>query len=516
MTRARAAWAAGILLILFTGLGRLPLLDPDEGRYARSAQEMIERGDLVVPWFEGRPRLEKPVLFYWLEIAGFGLLGVSEAGARLPSALAAAGTLAWLFAFARKRSGERTALAACAILATTPLFFGLARTATTDMVLAFFVFGATVSLYAGIVEPASPRRHLIVAGVCLGLGMLTKGPVVLVAPVLAIPAAALARKREPITIAGRLVGVAWIMVAVALPWAALLFGRLGWEEVLEIWRREALERYAGGGLDHPESILYFARTAPVTFFPWSAFAPFAAVAGLRRLRWGDGLMPLLLTWSLGGLAFFSLGRGKLDSYLLPLAPAAAYLIALSLEPALRETAVRWATRVLAGLSLLGAAAMLAGLGPSHDPVALPALALVFAGAAGLCALVGFARRAEAAATVLQAGMGAFLLGAVLLVPLPWASERSTRELVREADLARAPGELYVLRVQPPSLGFYANRTATHVPARFMLVRMIEDERPASIVLESRRDDVIKQLLARGFRVSASSGRLVAMRREAVP
>ncbi|HXI03162.1 MAG TPA: glycosyltransferase family 39 protein, partial [Candidatus Saccharimonadales bacterium] len=140
---ARWAVAIGAVALLFTLLGRLPLLDPDEGRYARTSQLMIERGDLVVPWFEGRPRLEKPAFFYWMEAAAFSALGFTETAARLPSAAAAAGTLLWLYLFARRRAGEATALAACAICATTPLFLALGRTATTDMTLTFFVFGAS-------------------------------------------------------------------------------------------------------------------------------------------------------------------------------------------------------------------------------------------------------------------------------------------------------------------------------------------------------------------------------------
>src|SRR5207249_6805182 len=138
----------------------------------------------------------------WCEIAAFRLLGETETAARLPSALAAAGTLLWLYFFARSRLGEKTALVACTVLATTPLFFGMARTTTTDMTLTFFVFGAAASLYAGIVEPAGSNRNLIVGGTCLGLGLLTKGPVALLFPALAVGAAVLARRRAPIAVAG--------------------------------------------------------------------------------------------------------------------------------------------------------------------------------------------------------------------------------------------------------------------------------------------------------------------------
>ena len=135
MTRIQFALIVFLLVLLFAGLGRFPLLDPDEGRYARASQEMMERDDFIVPYFNGEPRLKKPVLLYWLEIGAFLLLGFTETAARLPSALAALGTLIWLFFFARKRAGPQIAFMAVLVLGTTPLFFALARTNTIDMVM---------------------------------------------------------------------------------------------------------------------------------------------------------------------------------------------------------------------------------------------------------------------------------------------------------------------------------------------------------------------------------------------
>lgn len=505
--------AAAALFVFTAGLGRLPLIDPDEGRYARTAQEMIQRGDYVVPHFDGQPRLQKPVLFYWLEAAGFRTLGFTEFAARLPSALAAIGTLLWLFLFVRPRLGEKAALTSCAVLATTPLFFAMARTATTDMTLTFFVLGAAVSLYEGLAEPVRRWRHLIVAGVCLGLGLLTKGPVALLLPFIAVAAALAARKRAPITVAGRAVTVAWIMVAVALPWVALLIHRVGWEHVLEIWRRETLERYAGG-LDHPESPLYFFLTAPLVFFPWSALIPLAALTAWRRMRRGDGLWPFLLTWAVGGFVFFTVGRGKLDSYLLPLTPAFSILVAGCAMPELSPRCARfcvWTALVFAAGILI----------PMHmsshlkeDPFALPAMALFAAAAALLAALLAAASRERAILPVLGTTIAAILVGGALFLPEELADLRSTRALVREADLRDRPEPVYAHRLMRPSLAFYLQRNPIITKARHMLLRTLQDGRPASVLLDEKRGDVVTSLLTRGFRVVARSQGVVVMRRAA--
>src|SRR5437773_2751778 len=79
------ALAAGLY---FFRLGAVPLLGPDEPRYARVAVEMHRSPDKVTPTLQGRPWLEKPVLYYWLAGAAYSAFGETETAARLPSALA--------------------------------------------------------------------------------------------------------------------------------------------------------------------------------------------------------------------------------------------------------------------------------------------------------------------------------------------------------------------------------------------------------------------------------------------
>src|SRR6267143_7272968 len=69
------------------GLGSLPLVGPDEPRYAQVAREMFTRHDLITPTLGGLPWFEKPPLLYWLMIAGYRVLGVSEYAARLGPAI---------------------------------------------------------------------------------------------------------------------------------------------------------------------------------------------------------------------------------------------------------------------------------------------------------------------------------------------------------------------------------------------------------------------------------------------
>src|SRR5262245_14689965 len=140
--RAKREFVALLVLLLvfylqfFHRLGGLGLVGPDEPRYAQVAREMAASGDFVTPKLHGEPWFEKPVLYYWMAASAFKAMGLSELAARLPSALAALlGAFAILLVGSHWIS-RRAGLAAALILASSPMYFSLARAASTDMVLA--------------------------------------------------------------------------------------------------------------------------------------------------------------------------------------------------------------------------------------------------------------------------------------------------------------------------------------------------------------------------------------------
>jgi 4-amino-4-deoxy-L-arabinose transferase-like glycosyltransferase len=97
-----SALAKRVYLLLFAiiiafylfGLGRLPLVGPDEPRYAQVAREMFLSGDFITPRLGGHTWFEKPALLYWMIVASFKTFGVSEWSARLGPALCGVLTIA--------------------------------------------------------------------------------------------------------------------------------------------------------------------------------------------------------------------------------------------------------------------------------------------------------------------------------------------------------------------------------------------------------------------------------------
>src|SRR3954465_5461991 len=100
------------LVLLLAGNAILPMTDRDEARFSEASREMIQRGDYVVPWFNGEWRFDKPVLIYWCQIASYRLLGANEFAAGRPSALVCIGTAWLLVRWGQKVGGNRTGLLA--------------------------------------------------------------------------------------------------------------------------------------------------------------------------------------------------------------------------------------------------------------------------------------------------------------------------------------------------------------------------------------------------------------------
>src|SRR6185436_19789169 len=64
-----------------------PLMDPDEGIHATIAQEMVERGDYVIPRYLGEPFRDKPILYSAAQAVSLRIFGMNEAAIRLPGVL---------------------------------------------------------------------------------------------------------------------------------------------------------------------------------------------------------------------------------------------------------------------------------------------------------------------------------------------------------------------------------------------------------------------------------------------
>src|SRR4051794_27341449 len=67
-----------VWLSIFFKLGSLPLLQPDEGRNAEVAREMMDSGAWLSPSYNGVAYLDKPAFYFKAVALSFAWFGLSE------------------------------------------------------------------------------------------------------------------------------------------------------------------------------------------------------------------------------------------------------------------------------------------------------------------------------------------------------------------------------------------------------------------------------------------------------
>jgi len=460
MSRLPRAVAGGVLLALvggalfLTGLGAHPLLDPDEARHAEVAREMAEgRGirRLLLPTLDFRPYREKPPGYYWLVTLAFGAVGTGDAGARLPSALAALVTVLALYAYAVPRFGMAAALAAGLAAATSVGWLALARYGNLDMTLTACV---ALGVLAGLawLDRQPPRRRPVLPYVFAALGALVKGPVAIALVGGPLALAALVHRPRPafgeLGLGRGVLIVLAITLLVCAPVAVLDPGylRAFASTNLRRWTAEA---------PHAAPFYYYALWLPLLFLPWTLFVPTA----LAR-TWHDPARRALVLWAAFVPALLSLPRGKLPTYVLsalvPLALIAGSELVRGIAPEEPDDrrAVLWAAGAIAVVLLAGAAIGIVLLRPY--PIPLAGRALVAATALVWCGAVAALLRRGMLGAVPLAMLGAMLtlgpVGVRAIAPAVGAlhSERDAARLITPAG----PAPVILFGIHDPSLTFY--------------------------------------------------------------
>ncbi|MGH9388751.1 MAG: ArnT family glycosyltransferase, partial [Vicinamibacteria bacterium] len=288
---------------------------------------MRASGNWTLPSFNGEPRLNKPILFYWLVALSFEVFGENEFGARFPSAAMALLGLALTFTLGQRLFGRRAALFAAIVLALSPEYLMLGRLAITDMTLTVLIL-ASLYAYASAALGTPTLGASLTFFTATALATLTKGPVGLLFPLLVAVGDSATARRWSFFEARRLIPGVALFLVLALPWPLALLSQLGPAHFVAFLRNESVGRFFGT-FAHPEPIWYFVPVLLAGFFPWVAFLPLALRTALGERR--NPAFRLLLNWTIIGFFFVSFGRGKLATYIAPIYPAVALLVGASLD-----------------------------------------------------------------------------------------------------------------------------------------------------------------------------------------
>ncbi len=513
MLRASAPAATLRLRLAFAGLATvflvvplvvsLPLLDPDEGLHAAIAQEMVLHDDYVTPTFLGEPFLDKPILFFWTEALALRVFGMREIAVRIPPLVFGLLGMLAVAALARTLFDSLRALLAGIVYASMLLPLGVSQVAVHDVALVPFMCGAAICLFHAA-RSRRPALWCIAIGVCLGLSILTKGLVGIVFTGIFGLWLAVAHRGSSWRIAVALAASVAIAAVIAAPWYI------------------AMERAHPGYLHYyfveRHVRAYLTPTQPHGGRPWWYYVPIVLggtlpwtgfLIGAIRGAWRNRMRPLpilLIAWAAMGLLFLSAAESKLITYVLPVFPALAIVIADYLaaraQPARTE---RWAATVcllvMLALPAVAAFALYRLWAPSSSLVYLSAVAaspliLIPAVRAWRAAtLPGFMTSAATAIAL------SFSILMVLVAPrmASWMTSRDLARLLNQRG--SLPPRVLVVGERVGSLVFYlsaplraaadANRI-TNIPMAEDVLEGLSSESPDTVL--AVRDDRLERFI----------------------
>ena len=346
--------------MFFVGLGSLPLLEPDEGRNAEVGREMVTSGDWVTPHYNSFKYLDKPPVYFWVMAGSFGLWGVNDRAARIPSALAALALLLLVWFLARRIWGGSMGLRAGVMFATCPLVIVFARLVIFDMMLALLMTLAMAAFFLAEAEGFRNWRLELLLFAALGFATLTKGPVGFLLPLLCMLTYEAVRGKM-----GELKRLRWglgvgVFLATVLPWLLVVSSQNPDFLRYALWQ-ESLQRFVTGGQVHRRGgLFYYVPVYLAGFFPWSLLLLFAGFNRFRRWRElkqeSNRPVLFLLVWATTAFVFFSISRSQLPGYFLPAAVPLSILMARAWEDVRLsglERAPDWFTAGFAALLGLG-------------------------------------------------------------------------------------------------------------------------------------------------------------------
>jgi 4-amino-4-deoxy-L-arabinose transferase-like glycosyltransferase len=419
-----------LALAWFATIGVRPLLEPDEGRYSEIPREMSATGDWVTPRLNGIKYFEKPPLQYWATAAAYSLFGVTEWTARLWACGLAFLCIPLVYAFARHLyQSDSAAAAAAAVLAINPYFAIVGQLNILDTGFCFFLVASVFAFLRArstAISPSAERRWMVLASLALALAVLTKGIAALVLVGGTVVIHMLVTRDWRSLRRWHLLVTLPVFLAVTVPWFLVVSARNP-EFPQFFFIHEHFARYLTDVSDRVEPWWFFGPCLLLALLPWIP-GTWRSLRGIRFRTtalhvsasgtWDErrSAQAFLLIWCVFVFLFFTASRSKLPTYILPLVPALAVLLA----PRIAERAgeIRKAAWIMGAVVLAAAAALVAVAAQKNGLVPFQlfvwcAIAAFIAVAAAFGARGGWAVAASGAILAIQG----LLMGYSNLAPL---------------------------------------------------------------------------------------------------
>ncbi len=322
-------WALAVsIAIMFLGLANnRALWDPDEGRYAEMAREILVLHDWVTPHLNNLLYFEKPMMHMWLEAISFMIFGISEMSAHLVSLLCALGGVFLVGLMARRLWGLKAGLIASLCLMTSVEYFVLSSSIDINMTLTLFITSAFVFFWLG--HTGGKTRYFLLFWSSMACATLTKGPIGTILPMGAIVLYILITRQFALIRQMRPVAGTLIYLAITLPWFVLVSLRNP-DFFSFFFINQNLLRYTAWG-EHNKPFYFFLLVILAGSLPWTFLLP-SVVKKLWKEKNKHEIL-FITIWFALIFVFFTPSHSKLATYVLPCFPPLALMVGYAFHDA---------------------------------------------------------------------------------------------------------------------------------------------------------------------------------------
>jgi 4-amino-4-deoxy-L-arabinose transferase-like glycosyltransferase len=326
-------------VVYLPALGSLAIKG-EEGRRILPAIHMLKTGDYVVPQVGSNPYFRKPPLVNWLVAVSFKFFGArNEWTARLPSALAVLAVAIAFVIVARASLGPKGSLIAALIWLTNIGMIEKGRLIEIEGLYVSLCGLAIICWLSFCIQKKSAWLIWVPASIFLGLGMLAKGPTLLVFFYAIVLAVVWQHKNWRLLIhPAHFIGLA-IMLGIFAAWAVPFVRAMTTPAAMHNWSIQFTDRLKGTEFKFVNWLLNIPRGL-IYFLPWLVLFPFLRFSKFRdhnqrqlahALVWGTALPFLVVNLVPGGVARYSM------PYLVP----ASWLLAMSYS----DGALHWPRKI---------------------------------------------------------------------------------------------------------------------------------------------------------------------------
>ena len=321
-----------IFIFFLQGVVNLPVMDRDEARFATASKTMIETKDFIDIKMQDEVRYKKPIGIYWLQSVSNYFFGDTPFDKiwvyRIPSILGIIFTFFLINNYSRKIFGKEISYLSIIFIVTSLLTISEIHQAKTDGILFLTITLCNLIILKALNEKSLNFRDKLIYWVTLGLGILVKGPIIIIFTVLPLTGLCLCKKKNLFKEIWSPFGFL-IFLIISIPWFIIITvvsNGLFWHESVI---HDLYYKVKSGQESHGFPPGYYSLLFLVMFWPGVIFVP----SLLKKIynEWkvtffNNECLLFVVLWFLIPFLIYEIIPTKLPHYIFPSYVALSILI----------------------------------------------------------------------------------------------------------------------------------------------------------------------------------------------